>query len=101
MSQQSIKRGKESDEELTSVQSYLNKEVYTVEGKYVGRVKEVMISFGDDEISGVGLVNVNRDFFKNSQRVGKVKFPFNWVRSVSDVVIVRPITEETLTTYNS
>lgn len=80
-----------------SVDSYMDKRVYTTEGKYVGIIDEVMLSFQDKKIAGLGVRDCNVDLFKNSRRLGKVEFPYEWVRSVDDVVIVRPIKKESLT----
>ena len=87
----------EESREFMSVQHYINKHVYTVEGAYVGKVRELILSFEPNKISGIGLTNVNKDFFRNTHNVGKVKFPFSWVRSVSDIVVVRPISDDSLT----
>lgn len=86
-----------SEEETVSVDSYLDKRVYTTEGKYVGVVDEVMLSFVEERVDALGLRDCNIELFKNSRTLGKVGFPYNWVRSVNDVIVVRPIQDETLT----
>lgn len=86
-----------NDDDTVSIDSYLDKRVYTTEGKYVGTVDEVMLSFAEQKVDGLGLRDCNVDLFKNSRTLGKVEFPYDWVRSVDDVVIVRPIQRESLT----
>lgn len=84
-------------EGTVSIDSYLDKRVYTTQGRYVGTVDEVMISFAGKKIDGLGLRDCNLDLFKNSRTLGKVEFPYDWVRAVDDVVIVRPVQKESLT----
>lgn len=84
-------------DDTISIDSYLDKRVYTTQGKYVGTVDEVMISFNERQIDGLGLRDCNLDLFKNSRTLGKVEFPYSWVRAVDDVVVVRPILDESLT----
>lgn len=84
------------DNEEISVDSYIDKRVYTTEGTYVGTVDEVMLSFGEKTISALGLSDCNVNLFKNSRTLGKIEFPYEWVRAVDDIIVVRPIQKESL-----
>lgn len=84
-------------QEGNSVKQYLDKKVYTSEGKFVGTVDEVMISLDSSEIRGLGLSNCNTELFKNhSHSVSAIQVPYDWVLALNDVVVVRSIPEEGL-----
>lgn len=70
--------------EITSLQGLL---VYTDKGKYVGKVQDLTIDPVERRISGLVVVDFNRDLF-DLQAKGII-IPYRWVSAVGDIVLIK------------
>ncbi|MCD1295905.1 photosystem reaction center subunit H [Methanocella sp. CWC-04] len=72
---------------IADITSLFDLNVYTDKGKYVGKVNDVQLESNERKISGLALVNINRDIFDVETR--GVIIPYRWVLAAADVVIIR------------
>lgn len=64
------------------------KEVYTVEGVYLGTVNDVRIDINRNNATGLCLTQVNEGLIQaTDENKDNVIIPYNWINSVSDVVM--------------
>ncbi len=63
--------------------------VYTDEGRYVGKVYDVVIDLEGKQIKGLALGEYNRSLI-NSKSPGII-LPYRLVKAVGDIIIVRDI----------
>ena len=63
--------------------------VYTDEGRYVGKVYDVVIDLERKQIKGLALGEYNKALI-NSKSPGVI-LPYRFVKSVGDIIIVRDI----------
>lgn len=72
---------------------YVNREIYTLSGLYVGTVHDVRLDFDTLEIShlAVAAEDVNPDAYAIQSGKDGVLIPYRWVRAVGDVIIINDI----------
>ncbi|MDK2796143.1 MAG: hypothetical protein PWQ22_317 [Archaeoglobaceae archaeon] len=63
--------------------------VFTDEGRYVGRVEDVIIESDSNTITGIVVVDYNRALIDKSSR--GVIIPYRLVRAVGDIVILKDV----------
>ncbi|MEM0088399.1 MAG: PRC-barrel domain-containing protein [Archaeoglobaceae archaeon] len=63
--------------------------VFTDEGRYVGKIEDVVIDTNASAISGIVVVEYNKALIDSSSR--GVVIPYRLVRAVGDIVIVRDV----------
>lgn len=79
---------KQVENEKTSIGDLYNKSVFTVKGKYVGAVDDIVLDFENKRIDGIVLNDAN-ETLRNELEIEakKVIIPFEWVVSNDDIVI--------------
>jgi len=63
--------------------------VFTDEGRYVGRVEDVIIDTESNTITGVVVVDYNKAIIDSTAR--GVVIPYRIVRAVGDIVLVKDV----------
>ena len=63
--------------------------VFTDEGRYVGRVEDIIIETDSNTISGIVVVEYNKALIESTSR--GVVIPYRIVRAVGDIILVRDI----------
>ncbi|MDI9610133.1 MAG: PRC-barrel domain-containing protein [Archaeoglobaceae archaeon] len=63
--------------------------VFTDEGRYVGKIEDVIIESDSNSITGIVVVDYNKALIDKNSR--GVVIPYRIVRSVGDIVLVRDI----------
>ncbi|MCX8172947.1 MAG: PRC-barrel domain-containing protein [Archaeoglobaceae archaeon] len=63
--------------------------VFTDEGKYVGKIEDVMIDSETNTISGIVVVDYNKAIIDSTSR--GVVIPYRIVRAVGDIVLVKDV----------
>ncbi|ERG93866.1 PRC-barrel domain-containing protein [Haloquadratum walsbyi] len=77
-----------------TISDYIDLEVYTVTGRYVGCVEDTKLDFGNGLIDGLAITHVNRDLqpvIDQEPAAKGLTLPYRWIMSVSDVIIVSDI----------
>jgi sporulation protein YlmC with PRC-barrel domain len=77
-----------------TISDYIDLEVYTVTGRYVGCVEDTKLDFGNGFIDGLAITNVNRDLQPVIDQEPAAKgliIPYRWLMSVSDVIVVSDV----------
>jgi sporulation protein YlmC with PRC-barrel domain len=69
------------------INSLFDLNVYTDKGRYVGKVQDVQIEANDRNISGLALVNINKDVL-DVETKGAI-IPYRWVLAANDIIIIR------------
>lgn len=64
-------------------------DVYTIKGKYVGRVDDIVLDPNERKISGIAIGNVNKDMFEVNAK--GIVVPYRWVTAIGDIVLMRQI----------
>jgi sporulation protein YlmC with PRC-barrel domain len=73
------------------IASFLDQDIYTQMGVFVGRVEDAVLDPENGVVSGLAIREVNRDIF--DQRGGKgIIIPYRWVVAVADIIIIRHLT---------
>jgi len=98
--QQSQKKSTESRSKETSVFSHLDKTVYTAEGRFVGMVDEIMVSFEEGKVVGYGLRDCNNALISNTKHYPKVQIASELVISANDILLITPVGLEGLNVRN-
>jgi len=73
--------------EISRLLNKLN--VYTDRGTYVGRVADAQIDTKERRITGLSLVDINRQLL-NVETTGAI-IPYRWVLAVGDIVIIKEL----------
>lgn len=75
------------------ITSLVNREIYTLNGLFVGSVHDVRLNFNDLEISHlvVRAEDINPDAYSIQSGKDGILIPYRWVRSVGDIVIINDI----------
>lgn len=60
--------------------------VYTQKGKYLGKVYDVQLDITNNKIYELILSETNHELVEDARSVG---VPYRWVRSVTDVIILK------------
>lgn len=63
--------------------------VFTDEGRYVGKIEDVVIDTNTSAISGIVVVEYNKALIDSNSR--GVVIPYRIVRAVGDIVIVKDV----------
>jgi sporulation protein YlmC with PRC-barrel domain len=63
--------------------------VFTDEGRYVGKVEDVIIESDSNTISGIVIVEYNKALIESTSR--GVVIPYRIVRAVGDIILVKDI----------
>lgn len=74
---------------ISEISSLFGLNVYTDEGRYVGRVEDVVIDIERRQIRGLALQDYNRSIIE-SKAIGVI-LPYRIVKSVGDIVIVKDV----------
>lgn len=72
------------------------KDVYTMDSKFVGTVQYPVLDFVENSVTGLLVENCNQDLFLE-QPPEEIIIPYDWVRSAGDVILVSSIQEDMLT----
>ncbi len=73
----------------TDITSLMGLEVYTNQGTRVGKVSDLVLDAEERKVSGIALLDINRDLFDVPTR--GVILPYRWVVTTGDIVIIRDI----------
>lgn len=71
------------------ITTFFGMRVYTDEGRYVGRIEDVIIESETNTITGIVVVDYNKALIDKTSR--GVVIPYRLVRSVGDIVLIRDI----------
>ncbi|AEA46616.1 PRC-barrel domain-containing protein [Archaeoglobus veneficus] len=74
---------------ISEISTLFGLRVYTDEGRYVGRVDDVVIDLERRQIRGLALGDFNRSLIDS--RAPGIIIPYRLVKSVGDIVIVKDI----------
>lgn len=74
---------------ISEISSLFGLNVYTDEGRYIGRVEDVVIDIERRQIKGLALLEYNRSIIE-SKAMGII-LPYRIVKSVGDIVIVKDV----------
>ncbi|RLI77526.1 photosystem reaction center subunit H [Archaeoglobales archaeon] len=74
---------------ISEISSLFGLNVYTDEGRYVGRVEDVVIDIETRQIRGLALHDYNKSLIE-SRAIGVI-LPYRIVKSVGDIVIVKDV----------
>ena len=73
------------------VTSLLNREIYTLNGLFVGEVHDVRVDFNELEVSHIVVQQINPDAFTLQSGKDGVLIPYRFVRAVGDVVLMNDV----------
>lgn len=71
------------------ITSLFGLDVYTDQGKRVGKIKDVVLDVDDRRVTGLAVSDVNPDLFDVQKGI---IIPYRWVLSVGDVVVIKQTT---------
>ena len=74
---------------IGEISSIIGLKVYTDEGRYVGKVEDLVIDMDSRMITKIAIVEYNRAII--DKRSSGVLIPYRIVKSVGDIVIVKDI----------
>lgn len=74
---------------IGEVTTFFGMRVFTEEGRYVGRVEDVIIDSESRAIKGLAVIDFNRALIDSKAR--GVIIPFRIVKAVGDIVIVKDV----------
>lgn len=69
------------------ITSLFGLDVYTDQGKHVGKINDVVLDSDDRRVTGLAVSDVNPDLFDVESR--GIIIPYRWVLSVGDVVVIK------------
>ena len=78
-------------QEITTL---VGREVYSNNGVFVGEVEDVRLDLDAESVTGLALVEVNREVF--GDYLGEARgamIPYRWVRAVGDVILINDVVE--------
>lgn len=76
------------------VTELIGKEVYTVNGLFVGEIEDLRMDVQAESVTGLALGSPNPVLFRGVVDSGKgVILPFRWIDSINDMVLVKDIVE--------
>lgn len=85
----------QSNDSMT-VSDFSNVEVFTIDSSYVGTVKQPLVDFTEDSLTGLLIEDCNNELFLENPP-NEIVIPYEWVRSAGDVILVSSIQEDMLT----
>ncbi|MCS7130121.1 MAG: PRC-barrel domain-containing protein [Archaeoglobaceae archaeon] len=71
------------------ITTFFGMRVYTDEGRYVGKIEDVIIESDSNSITGIVVVDYNKALIDKTSK--GVVIPYRIVRSVGDIVLIRDI----------
>lgn len=71
------------------ITTLLGLKVFTDEGRYVGKIEDVVIDTNAGAISGIVVVEYNKALIESNSR--GVVIPYRLIRAVGDIVIIRDV----------
>ncbi len=74
---------------IGEITTFFGMRVFTDEGRYVGRVEDVVIDSDSRSIRGLALVDVNRALVDTRAR--GVIIPYRIVKAVGDIIIIKDV----------
>ncbi len=74
---------------IGEITTFFGMRVFTDEGRYVGRVEDVVIDSDSRSIRGLALVDVNRALIDT--RAKGVIVPYRIVKAVGDIIIIKDV----------
>ncbi len=74
---------------IGEISSLFGMKVYTDEGRYVGRVDDVVIDVERRQIRSLAVSDVNRALINTRHR--GVLIPYRLVKSVGDIIIIKDV----------
>ena len=85
---------KETNPNAEEVKTFLKLTVYTLEGTYVGHVRNVFIDMDEKRVSSLLVTNTNPSVVEGTVDVA---VPYRWVNSVGDIIILSHFPERVTT----
>ncbi len=76
------------------VTAFINLPVYTIWGKYIGEVRDVLIDVDEKRIDKLILTETNREIIEDGKDVA---IPYRWVSAVGDIVLLSYFPEKVAT----
>ncbi len=73
---------------IGEISSIIGLRVYTDDGRYVGKVEDLVIDMEKKVITGIAMVEYNRTLI--DKKAGVI-LPYRLVKSVGDIVIVKDV----------
>ncbi len=73
---------------ISEISSIIGLRVYTDEGRYVGKVEDLVIDMEKKIITGIAMIEYNRTLI---DKKSGVIIPYRLVKSVGDIVIVKDV----------
>lgn len=80
-----------TSQEITTL---VGREVYSINGTFVGKVDDLRLDLDTETVTGLALGGVNDEVFKG--RVSGARgaiVPYRWVRAVGDIILVNDTIE--------
>ncbi|MET1124715.1 MAG: PRC-barrel domain-containing protein [Archaeoglobaceae archaeon] len=74
---------------LGEITNFFGMRVYTDEGRYVGKVEDVIIDSESRSIRGLAVVDVNRAVIDTKAR--GIIIPYRIVKAVGDIIIIKDV----------
>lgn len=82
------------DQPPQEITTLVGREVYSNNGVFVGEVEDVRLDLDAESVTGLALVEVNREVF--GDYLGEARgamIPYRWVRAVGDVILINDVVE--------
>lgn len=74
---------------ISEISTLFGLNIYTDEGRYIGRVEDVVIDLGRRQVRGLAVNNFNKVLIES--RATGVILPYRLVKSVGDIVLIKDI----------
>lgn len=80
--------------EPQEITALVDLDVYSNSGVYVGKVEDLRIDSGANQVTGLALHRINDDLFDDEiNRNRGVIIPYRWIQAVGDIVVVSDVIE--------
>lgn len=70
---------------------FIGRDVYSNNGVFVGEVEDVQLDTQKGEISGLAVIETNKELFDENKGV---IIPYRWVSAVGDIIIIKDVVEK-------
>lgn len=70
---------------------YIDKEVYTDTGLYIGVVEDAIVGDSHDSLESLGIIDVNPlldELTANNSPQSKYSIPVRWIKATDDIIII-------------
>ncbi|AGK60646.1 hypothetical protein Asulf_00627 [Archaeoglobus sulfaticallidus PM70-1] len=74
---------------ISEISTLFGLKVYTDEGRYVGKVNDVVIDVEHRVIKGLAIVDYNKSLIES--KAPGVIIPYRFVKSVNDIILIKDI----------